>query len=184
MKVGDGKLDGLRVIEPSVFGDDRGFFMETYSRDRYADAGLPEVFVQDNLSKSQRGILRGLHIQHPKGQGKLCSVLQGEVFDVAVDLRVGSPTFGQWEGYTLSEENKRQLYIPPGFGHGFCVTAESALFSYKCSEFYHPQNEFSVLWNDATIGIEWPIDDPVVSEKDAVGLTFAEIPEERLPRYE
>ena len=121
MKVHAGKIPGVRIVEPSVHGDERGFFMESYSRDRYAEAGIPDEFVQDNVSLSAKGILRGLHLQHPNAQGKLCFVLEGEVFDVAVDVRVGSPTFGQWEGVTLSSENKRQLYVPPGFAHGFCV---------------------------------------------------------------
>ena len=183
MNVVPATLDGVLVIEPAVFGDERGFFMETYSRERYREAGLPAQFVQDNLSKSAHGILRGLHIQHPQGQGKLCTVLEGEVFDVAVDLRVGSPTFGKWEGFELSAKNKKQLYIPPGFGHGFCVTGESALFSYKCTEFYKPENEFSVLWNDEDVGIEWPITKPTVSEKDAKGLKLSQISKDRLPTY-
>ena len=136
MKVHAGKVPGLRIVEPDVHGDDRGFFMESYSRDRYAEAGIPGEFVQDNVSLSAKGILRGLHLQHPNDQGKLCFVLDGEVFDVAVDVRVGSPTFGQWDAVTLSSENKRQLYIPPGFAHGFCVLSERAMFSYKCSDFY------------------------------------------------
>ncbi|MEZ4288415.1 MAG: dTDP-4-dehydrorhamnose 3,5-epimerase [Polyangiales bacterium] len=184
MNVVAGKLHGVFLIEPKVFGDERGYFMETYSRDRYRDAGIGATFVQDNVSRSSHAILRGLHIQHPNGQGKLCSVLIGEVFDVAVDLRVGSKTFGQWEGYTLSAENKRQLYIPPGFAHGFCVTGDDALFSYKCSEFYSPNNEFSVAYNDPDLGIEWPILSPTVSEKDAAGYRLKDIPKDRLPRYE
>ena len=135
MKSTRASIEGLLIIEPTVFGDERGFFMEAYSRDRYAEMGLPREFVQDNLSLSARGILRGLHLQHPKGQGKLCQVLEGEVLDVAVDVRVGSPTFGSWEGVRLSSENKRQLYVPPGFAHGFCVLSERALFSYKCTRF-------------------------------------------------
>mgnify|MGYP001820325502 FL=1 len=154
MKVEPGRIPGLLIIEPKVFGDERGFFMESYSRDRYAEAGVPAEFVQDNLSLSARGILRGLHLQHPNDQGKLCSVLQGEVFDVAVDVRVGSPTFGQWEGVTLSAENKRQFYVPPGFAHGFCVLSERALFSYKCTDFYSAESEIGVIWNDPDLGID------------------------------
>ena len=184
MQTTPGKLPGVVVVDPVVHGDDRGFFMEAYSQQRYEQAGLPGRFVQDNLSRSTHGVLRGLHIQHPNGQGKLCTVLEGEVFDVAVDVRVGSPTFGKWEGYTLSAENKRQLYIPPGFAHGFCVTGKSALFSYKCTEYYHPDTEFSVLYNDPDIGIAWPEDCPVVSAKDQTGSRLADIPEQRLPRYE
>ena len=183
MKVQPGSLEGLVIIEPSVFGDSRGFFMESYSRDRYAEAGLPSEFVQDNLSLSARGILRGLHLQHPNDQGKLCQVLEGEVFDVAVDVRVGSPTFGKWEGITLSSENKRQFYIPPGFAHGFCVLSERALFSYKCSDFYSQPNELGVIWNDPDISIEWPIDAPQLSEKDAKNLRLKDIARETLPRY-
>ncbi len=156
------RLPGVIVIEPTVFGDDRGFFCETWNQARYAAAGVPEVFVQDNLSFSRRGVLRGLHFQHPHAQGKLVYVLMGEVFDVAVDIRIGSPTFGQWAGVVLSGENKRQIYIPPGFAHGFCVTSESALFAYKCTDVYVPQAEGCVLWNDPALGIEWPIAQPAL----------------------
>lgn len=183
MDVRLGKLSGLVIIEPTVFGDARGFFMESYSRDRYAEAGLPSQFVQDNLSMSARGILRGLHLQHPCDQGKLCSVLIGEVFDVAVDVRVGSPTFGQWEGVTLSSDNKRQFYVPPGFAHGFCVLSEKALFSYKCTDFYSAPNELGVAWNDPEIGIAWPIDAPQLSDKDSKNPRLKDIAEEALPRY-
>lgn len=184
MRVCETDIDGLLLVEPTVHGDERGFFMETYSRDRYAAMGLPGEFVQDNLSRSAHGILRGLHLQHPHAQGKLCTVLDGEVFDVAVDLRVGSPSFGKWDGVLLSAENKRQLYLPPGFAHGFCVTSESALFAYKCTSFYNADTEFGVCWNDPDLAIEWPIDDPVLSEKDCRWPRLAEIPRERLPRYE
>ncbi len=140
MHVIDTPLPGVRIIEPKVFGDSRGFFMETWQQARYAEAGLPERFVQDNLSYSQRGVLRGLHFQNPNGQGKLVYVLQGEVFDVAVDVRLGSPTFGQSVSVLLSADNKRQFYVPPGFAHGFCVTSETALFTYKCTELYAPKD--------------------------------------------
>jgi dTDP-4-dehydrorhamnose 3,5-epimerase len=183
MKVERGRIPGLLIIEPKVFGDERGFFMESYSRDRYAEAGVPAEFVQDNLSLSARGILRGLHLQHPNDQGKLCSVLQGEVFDVAVDVRVGSPTFGQWEGVTLSAENKRQFYVPPGFAHGFCVLSERALFSYKCTDFYSAESEIGVIWNDPDLGIEWPIDAPRLSAKDGENLRLKDIPPTQLPQY-
>lgn len=176
-------IEGLVIIEPSVFGDERGFFMEAYSRDRYAAAGLPQEFVQDNVSLSGRGILRGLHLQHPNGQGKLCQVLEGEVFDVAVDVRVGSPTFGRWEGVTLSSENKRQFYVPAGFAHGFCVLSERALFSYKCTDFYSAESELGVAWNDPDIGIDWPIDAPKLSVKDAKNPGLNEIPMGELPSY-
>lgn len=183
MKVRPGSLEGLLIVEPSVFGDDRGFFMEAYSRDRYAEAGLPKEFVQDNVSLSTRGILRGLHLQHPNDQGKLCFVLEGDVFDVAVDVRVGSPTFGQWEGLRLSSENKRQFYVPPGFAHGFCVLSERALFSYKCTDFYSAPSELGIAWNDPDIGIEWPIDAPQLSAKDQENRRLEEISPEELPQY-
>jgi len=176
-------ISGLLVIEPSVYGDGRGFFMESYSRDRYADAGLPREFVQDNLSLSARGILRGLHLQHPHAQGKLCSVLEGEVFDVAVDVRRGSPTFAEWRSVTLSSENKKQFYVPPGFAHGFVVLSERALFSYKCTDFYSAPSELGVAWDDPDIGIEWPLDAPRLSDKDAKNPRLKDIPTEALPSY-
>lgn len=176
-------IPGLLLIEPLVHGDARGFFMESYSRDRYAEAGLPREFVQDNLSLSARGILRGLHLQHPHGQGKLCSVLEGEVFDVAVDVRVGSPTFGKWKGVTLSSENKRQVYVPPGFAHGFCVLSERALFLYKCTDFYSAPSELGVAWDDPDIGIDWPVDAPRLSDKDRENPRLKDIPREALPRH-
>jgi dTDP-4-dehydrorhamnose 3,5-epimerase len=184
MKVEASTIPGLLIIEPSVHGDDRGYFMESYSRDRYAEAGIPGEFVQDNLSLSARGILRGLHLQHPNDQGKLCFVLEGEVFDVAVDVRVGSPTFGRWEGFTLSSENKRQVYIPPGFAHGFCVLSEQAMFSYKCTDFYAGPSEMGVAWDDPAIGIDWPIQSPRLSAKDQQNRRLEEIPADSLPRYE
>ena len=183
MKVEATKIPGLLVIEPAVHGDERGFFMESYSRDRYAEAGLPRDFVQDNLSLSAKGILRGLHLQHPDDQGKLCSVLEGEVFDVAVDVRLGSPTFAQWVGVTLSSENKRQFYIPPGFAHGFCVVSERAMVSYKCTDFYSAPNELGVAWDDPEIGIDWPISSPQLSGKDRENPMLRDILADRLPRY-
>ncbi|MEX1362920.1 MAG: dTDP-4-dehydrorhamnose 3,5-epimerase [Nannocystaceae bacterium] len=184
MKVTPTKLQGVLVVDPDVFADDRGFFLETWSQRRYAEAGLPQVFVQDNLSRSDRGILRGLHLQHPFGQGKLVQVMSGEVYDVAVDVRVGSPTFGQWVGTTLSGDNHRQVYIPPGFAHGFCVVSEHALFSYKCTEAYHRETELGVIWNDPEVGIEWPIAEPSLSSKDAAFPRLSEIPQDRLPRWD
>lgn len=166
-----------------MYGDARGFFMETWHQQRYAAAGLPASFVQDNLSLSKQGTLRGLHFQHPHAQGKLVFVLQGEVFDVAVDIRNGSPTFGQWVGVTLSADNKRQLYIPAGFAHGFCVTSETALFAYKCTDFYQPQAEGGIIWDDPELGIEWPIDTPLLSAKDRTYPRLQELPPERLPQY-
>ncbi|MCX4241003.1 dTDP-4-dehydrorhamnose 3,5-epimerase [Paraliomyxa miuraensis] len=184
MKVTRTKLKGVLLIEPDVFEDPRGFFLETWSLRRFSDAGLPQTYVQDNLSRSSKGILRGLHLQHPHGQGKLVQVMVGEVFDVAVDVRVGSPTFGQWEGIVLSGDNHRQLYIPPGFAHGFCVTSEHALFSYKCTELYHRETELGVAWNDPELAIEWPVTEPQLSAKDARFPRLAELPVERLPRWE
>ena len=181
MRVEPTELPGVLILEPKVFGDARGFFTETWHARRYAEAGLPEAFVQDNLSFSQRGVLRGLHYQNPHGQGKLVYVLQGTVFDVAVDIRVGSPTFGRWIGVTLSAENRRQFWVPPGFAHGFCVTSETALFAYKCSDYYAPEHEGSVLWNDPAIGIAWPVESPTLSAKDAAALRLAEVDRARLP---
>jgi dTDP-4-dehydrorhamnose 3,5-epimerase len=181
MHITETTLPGVRLIEPRVFGDERGFFMETWNQARYAEIGLPERFVQDNLSYSRRGVLRGLHFQNPNGQGKLVYVLQGEVFDVAVDIRLGSPTFGQTAVAVLSAENRRQFYIPPGFAHGFCVTSETALFAYKCTEFYDPKAEASILWNDPALGIDWPVHSPELSVKDRAAPTLAEFPRDRLP---
>ncbi|MBN2513223.1 MAG: dTDP-4-dehydrorhamnose 3,5-epimerase [Sedimentisphaerales bacterium] len=171
------------ILEPKVFGDARGFFVETYSAKRYAEAGIPETFVQDNISFSQRGVLRGLHFQNPNGQGKLVQVLQGEVYDVAVDIRLGSPTFSRWVGVILSAENKRQFFIPAGFAHGFCVLSETALFHYKCTEYYAPANEGGIAWNDTDIGIEWPMLQPTLSAKDSAFGPLKNYPVERLPRY-
>jgi dTDP-4-dehydrorhamnose 3,5-epimerase len=171
------------LIEPKVFGDARGHFFETWHHERYASVGVSGTFVQDNVSRSQRGILRGLHLQEPFGQAKLVQVLDGEVYDVAVDVRVGSPTFGRWAAARLSSENHRQLYIPEGFAHGFCVLSDSALLQYKCTELYHPETEVSVAWNDPHLAIDWPIRDPVLSQKDAAAKPLREIAETRLPRY-
>lgn len=181
MKTQQTALPGALILEPKVFGDARGFFMETWNRRRYVEAGLPGEFVQDNVSFSQHGVLRGLHYQHPNAQGKLVYVLQGEVFDVAVDVRVGSPTFGRWAGVTLSAENRRQFWVPPGFAHGFCVTGETALFCYKCTELYAPEHEGSILLNDPAIGIAWPLGHPTLSAKDAAAPPLAEINRARLP---
>jgi len=174
------ELPGVLIIEPKVFADSRGFFLETYHADRYREAGLQVTFVQDNLSFSQRGTLRGLHYQNPQAQGKLVTVLQGEVYDVAVDIRCDSPTFGQWTGVTLSSDNHRQLYIPPGFAHGFCVTSETALFLYKCTDFYNAAADGGVLWNDPDLAIAWPIQQPLLSPKDERAPRLKDIPAERL----
>jgi dTDP-4-dehydrorhamnose 3,5-epimerase len=173
-------LPGLLKIRPDVFGDARGFFQETWNLRRYTEAGLDRHFVQDNLSYSRRGILRGLHFQNPRPQGKLVYVLEGEVFDVAVDVRTDSPTFGQWYGETLSAENHLQLFVPEGFAHGFCVTSEFALFAYKCTDFYNPSAEFSLQWNDPAIGIQWPIQDPELSAKDREGIPLSAFSRESL----
>ncbi len=180
MNVIRGEISGLLLIEPRVFGDTRGFFMETWNQARYREAGLAADFVQDNLSFSRGGALRGLHFQNPKAQGKLVSVLQGEVFDVAVDLRRSSPTFRRWQGEILSGENKRQFYVPPGFAHGFVVLSETALFHYKCTELYSPGSEMTIRWDDPELGIKWPLKDPTLSEKDALGLWLRDVPPERL----
>jgi len=173
-------IPGLLILEPKVFGDARGFFLETWNQCRYHEAGISVDFVQDNVSFSRRGILRGLHFQNPKPQGKLLQVLQGEVFDVAVDVRRSSPTFGKWHGLVLSSENKRQFYIPPGFAHGFAVLSETGLFHYKCTEFYSPKDEVAIRWDDPDIGIKWPLKEPLLSERDAKGLLLRDAPPERL----
>jgi dTDP-4-dehydrorhamnose 3,5-epimerase len=185
MKVIETEIPGVLVLEPKVFGDERGFFMETYRTNGYAELGIPGPFVQDNLSYSRRGVLRGLHVQHPHAQGKLVQVMDGEVFDVAVDIRRGSPTFGRWVGATLSGENRRQLWIPPGFAHGFLVTADSALFIYKNTDYYSPETELSLRWDDPDIGIDWPLEGtPELSAKDLAAACLKEITPERLPDYE
>jgi len=166
------KLEDAVIIEPKVFGDHRGFFMETYQKERYQEAGIPLEFVQDNHSRSSKGVLRGLHFQKTKPQGKLVRVVQGEVFDVAVDIRKDSPSYGQWEGVILSEENKRQFYVPPGFAHGFVVLSETADFEYKCTDYYDPSDEGAILWEDPDLAILWPIDEPKLSEKDKNAPSF------------
>ena len=170
MQVIETKLDGVKIIEPRVFGDSRGFFLESWNRKGYEEAGLPVDYVQDNHSRSAQGVLRGLHYQIRQPQGKLVRVTQGEVFDVVVDIRRSSPTYGQWVGVKLSAENHRVFYVPPGFAHGFYVMSESADFQYKCTEYYAPEFERSLRWNDPSIGIEWPLVDgqsPTLSDKDA-----------------
>ncbi len=177
-------VDGALIIDPKVFGDQRGFFLETFSQERYENAGVSGKFVQDNLSFSRRGVLRGLHFQNPTSQGKLVSCPMGEVYDVAVDIRRGSPTFGKWVGVLLSGENKRQFWVPPGLAHGFIVVSETALFSYKCTEYYSPKDEHSILWNDPALGIDWPQDIiPQLSAKDAAAKTLAQFDSNLLPKY-
>lgn len=167
MKVIETKIAGVLIIEPKVFGDSRGFFLETFHADRYTEYGIESNFVQDNYSRSTKGVLRGLHYQKNYPQGKLVSVTSGIVFDVAVDIRQDSSTFGQWVGITLSADDHKQFYIPPGLAHGFCVLSETADFQYKCTEYYHPEDEASIRWNDPDIAIEWNISEPILSEKDA-----------------
>ena len=172
------KIPDLYIIEPKVFGDDRGYFMESYSQKDFTEAGLTMTFVQDNESKSRKGVLRGLHFQTKQTQGKLVRVTQGEVWDVAVDLRKGSPTYGQWEGVYLSAENKRQFYVPEGFAHGFVVTSEEAIFNYKCTDFYAPEYDSGLLWNDEDVAIKWPLEglgEILLSEKDQKQKTLKEL---------
>jgi len=183
MKVTQTKLPGVIVFEPDVFGDARGFFIETFSNNRYQDAGLKLPFVQDNISFSEKNVIRGLHFQNPHSQGKLVQVLSGRALDVAVDIRVGSPNFGQWFGETLSAENHKQMYVPPGFAHGFCVISDTALFSYKCTDYYSPATEGGIIWNDPDIGINWPASAPLVSKKDAACPRLKDIPKDKLPEY-
>ena len=169
MKIISLAIPDVKLIEPDVFGDNRGFFMETYRADLFKEAGIPTNFVQDNMSSSRKGVLRGLHFQKdPYSQGKLVRVVRGEVFDVAVDLRKGSPYFGKWVGDLLSEDNKKSLYVPPGFAHGFCVVSDEAVFHYKCTEFYHPEAEGGLRYDDPTVNVEWPLPDlpKITSPKD------------------
>ena len=167
MKINYSKLKGCLIIEPRVFGDERGFFLETFQAVRYEqEAGIDLPFVQDNHSRSARGVLRGLHFQKTKPQGKLVRVVRGEVYDVAVDIREGSATFGEWEGVTLSEDNKKQFWVPPGFAHGFVVLSDTADFEYKCTDYYDPSDEGCILWSDPDLDIPWPIANPVLSTKD------------------
>lgn len=171
------EIEGLYVIEPKVFGDERGYFLETYHYEEFKEAGLPMTFVQDNQSSSRKGVLRGLHFQKEHPQGKLVRVLFGTVYDVAVDLRKNSPTYGKYYGVILSEENKKMFYIPEGFAHGFLVLSDQAVFSYKCTDFYHPEDEGGIMWNDKDIAIDWPLEDgitPIISEKDKKHLSLKE----------
>jgi len=177
-------LPGVLVLEPKVFGDARGFFLEIWQAERYREAGLPAQFVQDNHSRSRRGVLRGLHYQLVQPQGKLVWVTRGAVFDVAVDIRQGSPHFGRWFGCVLDDENHRQLYIPPGFAHGFCVMSEEADFFYKCTDYYHPQSERGIAWDDPDIGIEWPLQDVALSAKDQQNRRLSAQSAEDLPQYQ
>jgi len=183
MKATNTSLPGLLLIEPLIFSDDRGFFFENWNRAKYRDIGLPDEFSQDNISFSKQGVLRGLHFQCPSPQGKLVSVLEGEIFDVAVDIRKGSTTFGKWLGFKLSSSNHHQLWIPAGFAHGFCVLSTQALVSYKSSDYYSPKNESTIIWNDPSIKINWPVSNPIISDKDSRGIPLAQFSESKLPRF-
>ena len=175
-------IDGVLICDMDAYEDDRGFFLETFNLEKYVEGGIKGPFVQDNYSHSLRGVLRGLHYQYPRAQAKLVSCIQGTIFDVAVDIRQGSPTFGKWVGTVLSDENRRQLFIPEGFAHGFCVFSESADVVYKCSDFYHPEAELTIAWNDPELAIPWPDQNPNVSEKDANGSLLADLLDQ-LPAY-
>ncbi|MGA5653725.1 dTDP-4-dehydrorhamnose 3,5-epimerase [Rahnella contaminans] len=176
MKVTDTDVIGVKLVEPKVFGDERGFFLETFQQDRYREMlNIDLDFVQDNHSRSSRNVLRGLHFQTSKPQGKLVRVVRGEVFDVVVDIRPESATFGKWVGVHLSESNKNQLWVPPGLAHGFVVISDFADFEYKCTDYYDPKNEGCLIWNDPEVGIQWPVSEPLLSAKDALGQSFSEL---------
>ena len=179
----DTNLPGVCVIEPVVHGDARGYFFESFHAAKYAELGVDVCFVQSNVSRSAKGVLRGLHYQWPNPQGKLVSVLEGEVYDVAVDIRRGSPTFGQWEAAMLTADNHRQLWIPEGFAHGFCVVSDSATFMYQCTALYDATADAGVRWNDAAIGIDWPVAEPLLSAKDEKAPFLADVPVGKLPVY-
>ena len=183
MKTIETSLPGALILEPQVFGDSRGFFYESYHQARYRDAGVRGDFIQTNVSRSAKGVLRGSHYQWPNPQGKLVSVLEGEVFDVAVDIRQGSPNFGQWTGVMLTADNHRHFWIPEGFAHGFCVLSEFATFTYQCTALYDPAADAGVRWNDADIGIDWPISEPLLSDKDAKTPLLKDVAPNRLPIF-
>jgi dTDP-4-dehydrorhamnose 3,5-epimerase len=176
-------LPGVCELRPKIFGDARGFFMETYHAGRFAELGIPDVFVQDNHSRSARGILRGLHYQLQHSQAKLCRVVEGEALDIAVDIRIGSPDFGRWTSVLLSAEKHNQIYIPKGFAHGFLALTDNVQFLYKCSDFYKSDDEHGVAWNDPILKISWGVERPLVSDKDAKLQNLADIPRELLPQY-
>ncbi|WP_447736743.1 dTDP-4-dehydrorhamnose 3,5-epimerase [Rhodanobacter soli] len=184
MKVIETALPGALIVEPQVFGDARGFFYESYNKAKWIEAGIDVDFVQSNVSRSARGVLRGLHYQWPNPQGKLVSVLEGEVYDVAVDIRRGSPTFGQSVGVMLTADNHRHFWIPEGFAHGFCVLSEFATFTYQCTALYDPKADTGIRWNDAALGIDWPLSEPLLSDKDGRTPLLEDVPPERLPAYE
>lgn len=183
MKVIETVLPGALILEPKVFGDARGFFYESYNKAAYHEAGITAEFIQSNVSRSARGVLRGLHYQWPNPQGKLVSVLEGEVYDVAVDIRHGSPTFGQSAGVMLSAENHRHFWVPEGFAHGFCVLSESATFSYQCTALYDAKADAGIRWNDADLGIDWPLSEPLLSDKDGKTPFLKDVPPARLPVF-
>ena len=183
MKVIETTLPGVLILDPKVFGDARGFFYESYNKASFHDAGIDATFIQSNVSRSAQGVLRGLHYQWPHPQGKLVSVLEGEVYDVAVDVRRGSPTFGQAEGVMLTAENHRHFWIPEGFAHGFCVVSEFATFTYQCTALYEPKSESGIRWNDADLGIDWPISTPLLSDKDKKTPLLKDVAPERLPVF-
>ena len=184
MKVVETALPGALIVEPQVFGDVRGFFYESYNKAKWIEAGIDVDFVQSNVSRSARGVLRGLHYQWPNPQGKLVSVLEGEVYDVAVDIRRGSPTFGQSVGVMLTADNHRHFWVPEGFAHGFCVLSEFATFTYQCTSLYDPKADAGIRWNDAALGIDWPLSEPMLSDKDGRTPLLEDVPPERLPVYE
>lgn len=184
MQVDNTNLTGVLVITPKVHQDPRGFFFESFQAERYRQIGIEQAFVQDNVARSSQGVLRGLHYQLQYPQGKLVSVTSGEAFDVAVDIRVGSPTFAQWYGTVLSDTNHKQLYVPPGFAHGYCVITEIADFIYRCTEYYHPEDEYGVKWNDPELNIQWPIDAPLLSEKDLHNSDLKSVNRNNLPKYQ
>ena len=181
MKIIKTSLPGALIIEPQVFGDARGFFYESYNKAKWQDAGIDAAFIQANVSRSARGVLRGLHYQWPNPQGKLVSVLEGEVYDVAVDIRRGSPTFGQSAGVMLTADNHRHFWVPEGFAHGFCVLSEFATFTYQCTALYDAKADSGIRWNDAALGIDWPISEPLLSDKDRKTPLLADVATDRLP---
>jgi dTDP-4-dehydrorhamnose 3,5-epimerase len=183
MKTVQTSLDGVLLLEPLLFGDDRGYFLESYNEKTYLEAGIDARFIQTNVSRSARGVMRGLHYQWPSPQGKLVTAVEGEVYDVAVDVRLGSPTFGKWEGFMLTAENHRHLWIPEGFAHGFCVLSSFATFIYQCTSFYNATADRSVRWNDGSIGIDWPVEKPLLSPKDAQAPFLTDISADQLPIF-
>jgi dTDP-4-dehydrorhamnose 3,5-epimerase len=183
LKIVPTELPGVVIVEPDAYADRRGRFFESWHQDRYRQVGLPAHFVQDNVANSVQGVLRGLHYQHPDAQGKLVFALAGEVFDVAADIRSGSPTWGKWVGVELSGENTRQLYVPPGFAHGYCVTSATAVVAYKCTAYYDATCDRGIRWNDPTLAVSWPVDVPILSDKDARAPLLADLSADALPSH-